>query len=1048
MNAMTNFTVKSLRANKVRTAVTIAGVALAAALLTAVLTTFTSLQSMLYQAEANVSGTWMAMVQAPSREPLEKEAEAARAAGQIGEAAFVQDAGFGVLTEAQQNIHGRYLPIVSFSGNVETLCAVRPCEGRLPEKPGEIMLFDTWRTGDDALTLGDTLTLPVGERVAVLAPGQEGSMTAGSLPVGGNFGNAEARYGDDLVGAEITDGTVLDSSWGYFEAERDGGIFNEELRNTAERTYTVVGFYNRSSYTTSQSYGMLAFTCDDPNAAGLTSAYVTMEGVSSTAEVEERVRVAFPDDYYELHMGMLRYMGVRTDGAIWDTFFGIVGVLAVVITVACVSLIYNAFAISVAERAGQFGLLASVGASRRQLRRAVLVEALVVAAIGVPLGLLVGLGGCAVTFAALGPSLAAIFGAADVGFTLVVAPWALAVAAGLTVATVLFSVCVPAWRASRVNVIDALRGGQTARASKRGAARAARAANPAKLWKRRGVAGRVFGMGGLLARINEKRGTSRGTAASVSLALAIVLLMTAGSLSTFLGTLADVAGGQTNAGDVGITASFAEESGESSAARGASGDGATDALAAANAGKGAAEGAAGAEGPDGAAGAEGVGEEAADAAVEAGEPLTLEAAVAAANARFAEEVAVFDGAWEALDAVPDAEPVGWRLDGNVPLVVPEAMVGDGARSDGSLNGGFTADGQFVVMGTVVYLDDALFDAVAAEAGVDPADFRDGAAPRAIAVGKAYGNNGDLYQLVDVLAGTGSVEAVTGAIYDGAAVDGFSVVYEIDEQGAGAYRIFPYLFESDGADGGAMRSPDPADVETATTSVEIAAVIEEAPAMVGMYGDTVQLIVPMSLAATQGFGITEPQFHAVFNAPEGQSGDVGQALVDTAGAFFHDETDYEVAFLVMNDYAGDMSNNQMLAMVINVFCLLFTVILALIAMGNVFNTVTNGLILRRREFAVMRSVGLSGRQFRSMIVDECVAWCARGLVPGILLSLAASWLLWRVVSGSMTGLPFALPWTYVALAFAMIAVAVGASVAYGMHRCKADNVVEALRMDSI
>ena len=84
MNAMTNFTVKSLRANKVRTAVTIAGVALAAALLTAVLTTFTSLQSMLYQAEANVSGTWMAMVQAPSREPLEKEAEAARAAGQIG----------------------------------------------------------------------------------------------------------------------------------------------------------------------------------------------------------------------------------------------------------------------------------------------------------------------------------------------------------------------------------------------------------------------------------------------------------------------------------------------------------------------------------------------------------------------------------------------------------------------------------------------------------------------------------------------------------------------------------------------------------------------------------------------------------------------------------------------------------------------------------------------------------------------------------------------------------------------------------------------------
>lgn len=1035
MNAMTNFTVKSLRANKVRTAVTIAGVALAAALLTAVLTTFTSLQSMLYQAEANVSGSWMAMVQSDDRAALQDEAAAAQGSGQLSAVAYVQDAGFGALTGAQQNIHGRYLPIASFSGNVEALCAVRPSEGRLPEKPGEIMLFDTWRTGDDALALGDTLTLPVGERVAVLAPGEEGTMSHGEMPADWY----EESSADNIAAAEteIADGTVLDSSIGYLDAEADMGKFNEKLQNTAERTYTVVGFYDRATYATSKSYGMMAFTCDDPNAAGLTSAYVTMEGVNSTAEVEERVRAAFPDDYYELHLSMLRYMGVRTDGAIWDTFYGIVAVLAVVITVACVSLIYNAFAISVAERAGQFGLLASVGASRRQLRRAVLVEALVVAAIGVPLGLLVGLGGCAVTFAALGPSLAAIFGAADVGFTLVVAPWALAVAAGLTVATVLFSVCVPAWRASRVNVIDALRGGQTARASKRGAARAARAANPAKLWKRRGVAGRVFGMGGLLARINEKRGTSRGTAASVSLALAIVLLMTAGSLSTFLGTLADVAGGQTNAGDVGITASFAEESGESSAARGASGDGETDALAAANAGKGAAEGS------DGAAGAPADG-----AAAEAGEPLTLEAAVAAANTRFADEAAVFGRAWEALGTVPDAEPVGWRLDGNVPLVVPEAMVGDGARGDGCMNGGFTADGQFVVMGTVIYLDDALFDEVAAEAGVDPADFRDGTAPRAIAVGKAYGNNGDRYQLVDVLAGTGSVEAVTGGVCDGAAVDGFSFVYEIDEQGAGVYRILPYLFESDGADGGAMRNPDPADVETATTPVEIAAVAEEAPAMVGMYGDTVQLIVPMSLAATQGFGITEPQFKAVFNAPEGQSGDVGQALVDAAGAFFHDETDYEVAFLAMNDYAGDMNNNQMLAMVINVFCLLFTVILALIAMGNVFNTVTNGLILRRREFAVMKSVGLSGRQFRSMIVDECVAWCARGLVPGILLSLVASWLLWRVVSGSMTGLAFTLPWIYVALAFAMTAVTVGVSVAYGMHRCKADNVVEALRMDSI
>ena len=110
--------------------------------------------------------------------------------------------------------------------------------------------------------------------------------------------------------------------------------------------------------------------------------------------------------------------------------------------------------------------------------------------------------------------------------------------------------------------------------------------------------------------------------------------------------------------------------------------------------------------------------------------------------------------------------------------------------------------------------------------------------------------------------------------------------------------------------------------------------------------------------------------------------------------------------------------------------------------------TNGLILRRREFAVMKSVGLSNRQFRAMVAEECAAWCIRGLVPGVLLSLLVSFLLWQVISGSLSGLAFALPWSYVALAAAMTIVAVAASVAYGMHRCRADNVVEALRADAV
>ena len=336
MNAMTTFTIKSLRANKVRTLVTIAGVVLAAALLTAVLTSYTSLQAMLYEAETRMAGTWMAEVQGDDFDALASEAREAQAAGQIADVAYLRDAGFGELTEQQQNYFGRYLPLADFSGDIETLCSLRPSEGRLPEKAGEIMLFDTWRTAGDGVEVGDTITVPVGERVAVLAPGRTGSMTHGEVPASGGFvGGMEAA--ED----EIAEGTVLDSSIGYLDAALDGGIFNEELRVTGERTYTVVGFYDNIPYAASHGFGMTAFTCDSPDdeLTGLNRAYVTMAGVGSTAAVEQRIEEAFPDRYAELHMGLLRYMGVRTDGAIWDTFFNIAAVLAVVIIVACVSLI-------------------------------------------------------------------------------------------------------------------------------------------------------------------------------------------------------------------------------------------------------------------------------------------------------------------------------------------------------------------------------------------------------------------------------------------------------------------------------------------------------------------------------------------------------------------------------------------------------------------------------------------------------------------------------------------------------------------------------------
>ena len=361
MNATTNFTVKSLRANKVRTLVTIAGVALAAALLTAVLTTYASLNDFLYRNEAALAGTWMACVEADDSSVLDERITGAQADPQVSGTAIMRDIGFAELTADQQDTQGTYLAIRSIEGDVGDICGIEPSEGRLPESDREIMLFATWNDYG-GVSLGDTVTFNVGQRVARLAPGEEGSMSAGTMTASWGV-QGEAHE------SEITDGAPLNSSMGVLEADIDGGIFNEEVTNTEERTYTVVGFYDRPGYALSTAAGMVGVTAGAAAPDAFTDVFLTLNDVTNTQQVEEAAEALFPDEHVVLHTAMLRYMGVSNDSSIWTTFYGLVVVLAAVIVVACVSLIFNAFNISVAERIKQFGLLSSVGASRRQLRR-------------------------------------------------------------------------------------------------------------------------------------------------------------------------------------------------------------------------------------------------------------------------------------------------------------------------------------------------------------------------------------------------------------------------------------------------------------------------------------------------------------------------------------------------------------------------------------------------------------------------------------------------------------------------------------------------------
>lgn len=953
MKAMTSFTLKSLKDSKARTVVTIAGVALAAALLVAVLSSYVSATEYMLRNEVAQNGTWMSQVIVPDDEASREELAAARQADDVKSSATLQDLGFVELSSEQRTKLGTYLPVLVGAGSIEEVCGVRVGEGRLAQGPDEIVLPYTWQR-NGGVSIGDTVTLDIGRRQAVLAPGKTGEMST-SVPKDASDLESQA---DSMV--TVQDGTQLNSTMGILDSASDQGIFDEEVVDAQRRTFIVVGFTAIDNWSLMTGAGPAALTADS-SASGDIQVFLDIDGVSTSSQLVDRTEELFPGADVSTHVNLLRYSGISDHGNIWQTLFYLVAILAAIIMTACVSLIYNAFAISVNERMRQFGLLASVGASKRQLRHSVFLEGAVIAGIGIPLGIVVGLGACAGIFAWLGSAIGDLLGGRWSPFYLVVSWQVILFAVILTAVTVLISVWIPALRASRVSPMNALRQSAVVKVSSR-ALRATREPGAKNgVWKHGGLSGAVFGIGGRIASLNHKRNASKGRAASISLALAIILLMTAGSLSTQLGMFTKVAG---NLSDADISMGIAFEPEEEGA----------------------------------------------------GAPATIEAVCA--------------DAYDRASAVNGVTPLGWSLVSTQPGLIPSDVAG--SALSGSVTQGSLVDGDVPSMMSVIYLPQDQFAAYAKDNGIELPE--SSGAPIAIGVREGYGNTGQVYTYDELFARTGTISIVSGVRGEDAPLS--LVTTDTTEDGRESLEFV--LLEGDGSADRELAASD-----LVRTPVDVVGLADQRPACAGS-SNGAAIVVPLSEADALPFQAATRNilFSAAFDAVD--AGEAVEPLTQVAPVI--ESAGYTIYYNQVTDNDAAEESMAMMVTVVNLFCFLFSLILTLIALANVFNTVTNGLILRRREFAVMESIGMGGRQFRSMIGCECIGYGLRGLIPGIIVSFVVSYLLYMALSVSMQGFPFSPPWASLAFGCLLVIVVMAASVIYGLRRCRKGNVVEALRME--
>ena len=490
MNIMNKVTLQSMKKNKTRTIVTIVGIILSVSMVTAVTTIVTSLQNYLYETAVYENGSWHGMFQNIS---FEKGEEIAQDDG-VADTVYTQYIGYAKM-EASKNDFKPYLYVIG--GNDETFdtLPIHLTEGRLPKNDAEIILPNHLENnGGVSYKLNDVLLLPLGDRMS------DGYKLFQNNPITGEY--------DDKGNIIVSD--------------------DETLETNTLKQYTIVGFYERPSFENFTAPGYTAITFSDlSDKSALYDVYYTMKNPQDV--------MGFSDNYYfkdglggSTNNEVLMYQGVSQYDTYSSSLYGMITILIVIIMMGSIALIYNAFSISVSERTVQFGLLSSIGATKKQIRKSVRFEALVLGLIGIPIGILAGIGGIGVTFFLLGDNIktftTSVAGGNSVQFHMSVSWVGIAAAVVIACITLAVSVIKPAFRASRITAIEAIRSSKDI--SDRKADR--------KNHKTSKITYKIFGLPGVLAKKYYTRSAKKYRATIISLFMSIVLFVSASSFILYL----------------------------------------------------------------------------------------------------------------------------------------------------------------------------------------------------------------------------------------------------------------------------------------------------------------------------------------------------------------------------------------------------------------------------------------------------------------------------------------------------------------------------------
>lgn len=501
MDTLKALTIRNLKLNKKRTIVTIIGIILSVALICAVAGMFTSLRQTMIEETIKNSGDYhVVYLDVPT-----SDLNTFKNHRDIKSYFILNEIGYAKISDTSNEILNEFKPyfrILAYDKNTVDNYPIELLKGRLPKNNKEIVI----QTGMD-FEIGEKITIEVGKRVDL----------EGNILTQNDSLMEYDEYGNYLIKDYIHEEKIIDSE-------------------TIE--YTIVGIIASVPYQL-ESYDSPAFTIFSYNDTQLnntiSSVYVKYKNpkkyVEITREITEYKENIGSDGEFTIDTKYSTdtndsYLDLLGAGFSDSTNKALIAMATVVIGIIMISSIFvikNGFSISVVERYKQFGMLSSIGATSKQIRKSVLYEGFVVGIISIPLGIFLGVGAVFVLVYLVNFLLNDML-MLNLAFYI---SWIPVVVSILTGAITIFLSClIPAIKVSKMSAIEAIRGNNDIKIKSK------KLKTPKYITK-------LFGIGGEIANKNLKRNKKKYRTTVVSLVISIVIFI---ALSAFMQLMSRLTG--------------------------------------------------------------------------------------------------------------------------------------------------------------------------------------------------------------------------------------------------------------------------------------------------------------------------------------------------------------------------------------------------------------------------------------------------------------------------------------------------------------------------